>query len=172
MMASPFNVRFKRMPLLGKSVRLNCFQPKVVAKQSTIEVNAALILHLMRSVAVPSGPGAKNHEHAASLSVRFRTVALVSFVACIFCLNTNAQRTDPNLGRNLAATCANCHGAGGDGPDQLPSLAGRRKEDLIGKLQQFKTGKLPSTVMQQLMKGYSDEEIDTLAGWFAAQPAK
>ena len=33
----------------------------------------------------------------------------------------------------------------------------------------FRDGKRPATVMHQLAKGYSDAQIDALAGYFAAQ---
>jgi cytochrome c553 len=35
-------------------------------------------------------------------------------------------------------------------------------------MQDFKSGKKPATLMHQLSKGYSDEQIDQLAGYFAA----
>jgi len=36
-----------------------------------------------------------------------------------------AQTSDPNLGRNIAANCANCHGTDGRSVGGMPSLAGR-----------------------------------------------
>ena len=40
-------------------------------------------------------------------------------------------------------------------------------------MQEFKSGARPATIMNQLAKGYTDEQIEALAGWFAAQkPAK
>ena len=50
----------------------------------------------------------------------------------------------------------------------MESLAGQKKEDLAKKMMDFKTGKKPATVMHQLSKGYSDEQIDQLASYFAA----
>ena len=41
---------------------------------------------------------------------------------------------DPNLARNLAATCANCHGTNGKSLGGLESLAGEPKEKLMQKL--------------------------------------
>ena len=38
-------------------------------------------------------------------------------------------------------------------------------------MQDFKSGRAPGTVMPQLAKGYTDEQIDLIAGWFAAQKA-
>jgi cytochrome subunit of sulfide dehydrogenase len=82
-----------------------------------------------------------------------------------------AQGTDPNLARNLAATCANCHGTNGVSQGETESLAGIPKADIVRKMQEFKTGKKPASVMHQLSKGYTDEQIDLIAGWFAAQKA-
>jgi cytochrome c553 len=84
-----------------------------------------------------------------------------------------AQGSDPNLGRNLAATCANCHGTNGVSVGEVESLAGKPKDELVRKMQEFKTGAKPGTIMPQLAKGYTDDQIQVLAGWFAAQkPAK
>ena len=84
-----------------------------------------------------------------------------------------AQGTAMDTARNLAASCTGCHGTGGVSAGTVASLAGQPKDDLVGKMQDFKTGKRSGTVMPQLAKGYTDEQIDLVAGWFAAQrPAK
>ena len=80
-----------------------------------------------------------------------------------------AQAPDPNLARNIAAGCANCHGTNGVSKGGMPSLAGQPKADLVRKMQDFKAGRTPATIMPQLAKGYTDEQIDLIAGWFAAQ---
>lgn len=80
-----------------------------------------------------------------------------------------AQSADPNLARNIAANCANCHGTNGVSPGGMPSLAGQSKADLVRKMQDYKAGRTPSTIMTQLAKGYTDEQIDLAAGYFAAQ---
>jgi cytochrome c553 len=80
-----------------------------------------------------------------------------------------AQSADPNLARNIAANCANCHGTNGKSQGIVPSLAGQTKADLVRKMQEFKSGKATGTIMPQLAKGYTDEQIDLAAGFFAAQ---
>lgn len=74
--------------------------------------------------------------------------------------------------RSLAATCAACHGTDGRAADgaSVPGLAGQPREALETQLLAFKAGTRPSTVMQQLAKGYSDAQIRQLAAYFAAQP--
>lgn len=73
--------------------------------------------------------------------------------------------------RSLAATCANCHGTDGKAVQgsSLPSIAGMEKSYLSAQLKAFKSGDRPATVMHQISKGFNDAQIDTLAGYFAAQ---
>ena len=84
-------------------------------------------------------------------------------------LSAAAQDTD---GRNLAAPCAICHGTDGrsatkDSP--LIPLAGLPRDHIATQMRAFRDGKRPATVMHQLSKGYTDAQIDAIAGWFAAQ---
>jgi cytochrome c553 len=70
----------------------------------------------------------------------------------------------------LAATCAACHGTSGDTHGgTLPRLAGQPHQALSASLHAFKTGQRASTIMTQIAKGYSDEQLDLLAAYFAAQ---
>ena len=80
-----------------------------------------------------------------------------------------AQGADPNMGRNVAANCANCHGTNGASVGGMPSLAGRQAAELLQTMREFRDGKRPATIMHQLAKGYSDEQIVAIAGYFAAQ---
>jgi cytochrome c553 len=83
-----------------------------------------------------------------------------------------AQAPDPNLARNLAATCANCHGTTGQARGDMKPLAGLSAEKIVALVADFKSGAQPATIMHQIAKGYTDEQIRLVAGYFAAQPAK
>lgn len=71
--------------------------------------------------------------------------------------------------RSLAANCAACHGTNGrPAPGStLAGLAGKPRDELLMAMTQFKQGKKPATVMHQLTKGYSDEELAALADHFS-----
>jgi cytochrome subunit of sulfide dehydrogenase len=72
--------------------------------------------------------------------------------------------------RSLAATCASCHGtAGRSASKEVISLAGLPKEFLVSQLKAFRDGQRPGTIMHQLAKGYTEAQIDIVAGYFAAQ---
>ena len=83
-----------------------------------------------------------------------------------------ALAQDANLARNLAATCANCHGTNGAARGEMKVLAGVKAETLIAMFNDYKTGAQPASIMHQISKGYTDEQIKLVAGFFAAQPAK
>ncbi len=84
-------------------------------------------------------------------------------------LSAVAHAQDPNLARNLAATCANCHGTNGHSLGGMESLAGEPKDKLMQKLMDFKSGEKPATIMHQIVKGYSDTQLQLITAWFAAQ---
>jgi len=90
---------------------------------------------------------------------------------CLLAANSAAQAADPNLGRNLAATCANCHGTNGNAVagSGMDSLAGMAKTQTLQKLADYKSGAKPATIMHQIAKGYTDEQLDLIATYFAAQ---
>ena len=51
-----------------------------------------------------------------------------------------AQASDPDLGRNLAATCANCHGTNGQARgDTVKPLAGVSADKIIAAVNDYKT---------------------------------
>jgi len=97
-----------------------------------------------------------------------RPVVLAAALAAI-AAPALAQAADPNLGRNLAATCANCHGTNGVAQGAVASLAGLPKADIVDKMNAFRDGKRPATVMHQLAKGFTPEQVELIAAWFAAQ---
>jgi cytochrome subunit of sulfide dehydrogenase len=87
---------------------------------------------------------------------------------CALFLAAPAAGQESNAARSLAATCFTCHGPDGRSVGGVPpSLAGRDKAALLQALQEFKAGKRPSTIMQQHASGYTDEQLDVIAGYFA-----
>ena len=79
-----------------------------------------------------------------------------------------AHAQDAVYARNLASACFTCHGTDGRSVDNVPpALAGRDRGELLQILQDFKTGKRPATLMHQQAKGYTDQQLETIAGYFA-----
>ena len=91
--------------------------------------------------------------------------------ACLLVGAAVAHAQDANLGRNLAATCANCHGTQGRTVgDALPTLAGMNRDAMLEQLRAFRSGARPATIMHQLTRGYSDAQLEQIATYFSRQP--
>jgi len=73
--------------------------------------------------------------------------------------------------RALAATCAHCHGTDGHAVagQAMTRLAGLPEAFILEQLTAFRTGQRPATIMHQITRGYSQEQLETLAKYFAAQ---
>ena len=80
-----------------------------------------------------------------------------------------AMAQDAHLARNLAATCANCHGTNGAARGDMKVLAGVSADKLIAMMNDYRSGNQPATIMHQISKGYTEEQIRLIAGYFAAQ---
>jgi cytochrome subunit of sulfide dehydrogenase len=102
----------------------------------------------------------------------WKMAALLSTLLASTLAATAVQAQDANLARNLAATCANCHGTNGQARGDMKPLAGLSAEKIIAAVADYKSGVQPATIMHQIAKGYTDEQIKLVAGYFAAQPAK
>lgn len=71
--------------------------------------------------------------------------------------------------RVWAAACANCHGTDGRAVPGMDALAGKDKNEIVQKMLDYKNGRRPATLMHQIAKGYTDEQINEIAAYFAAQ---
>ena len=103
---------------------------------------------------------------------RMTWAAAVATTAALSLAAPCAVAQDTNLARNLAATCANCHGTNGQSRGEVKSLAGLPAESIVAAFNGYKAGTIPATVMHQIAKGYTDEQIKVIAGFLAAQQPK
>ncbi len=84
-----------------------------------------------------------------------------------------ASDADRRAASMLASNCANCHGTLGTAQGAMPSLAGQQKTYIVEQMRAFRDGKRPATVMHQLAKGYTDQQVEQIAEFFARQkPAR
>lgn len=74
-------------------------------------------------------------------------------------------------GAMLSHTCAGCHGTDGAsvGPAS-PTISGLSSYYFIDVMEGFASGDVPSTIMDRIALGYSAEEIEAMAEFFAKKP--
>lgn len=67
--------------------------------------------------------------------------------------------------RNLAAACATCHAREGT---TIPPIEKLSRAVLVARMRAFRDGTARGTVMPQLARGYTDGDIEAIAGHYAA----
>ena len=100
--------------------------------------------------------------------IQHQTLAIASAIGLLLFAATAHAEVDAHA-RNLAASCAACHGTNGNNVGGMPVLAGMDKGLFVTSMKDFKSGSRPATVMNNHAKGYTDEEFEKLADFFAAQ---
>jgi cytochrome c553 len=68
-----------------------------------------------------------------------------------------------------AASCSGCHAASPRVSTPVPRLAGRDPADIVKAMQEFRSGARAGTVMDRIARGFTPEEIQAIAAWYASQ---
>lgn len=102
-----------------------------------------------------------------------RAGAVTALAALAAVAQAQPSEADARAARYLAANCANCHGTAGTAQGAMPSLAGQQKSYIVEQMRLYRDGKRPATIMHQLAKGYTDQQIELIADHFSRQkPAR
>ena len=97
------------------------------------------------------------------------TLAALGLLSAVAATSATAASDVPDTHiRSLAAGCATCHPATVSGA--IPYLGNRGRDALAQRLHDFRDGKTPATVMHQIVRGYTDEELDRIAAYLSATP--
>ena len=118
-------------------------------------------------------------RHLMQLSSVSANLAGLMFGA-VFSLSAQAAAADAKPAapadkalQTVNTVCAACHGADGNSAITVnPKLAGQHPEYLIKQLTEFKSGKRANAVMSGMAATLSDEDVKTVAAYFASQRIK
>ena len=78
----------------------------------------------------------------------------------------------PTSTQELADKCNRCHDAEDTAALSAPKMRGQDKDYLIMALRAYRDGKRESTTMHNMSFPYSNAIMESLATWYATQPAK
>jgi len=100
------------------------------------------------------------------------TIAALAGIALLTVARTHVAAAEIASPAVLAGACANCHGPGGASPGAMPSIDQLGAAEMTGKLKSFRSGETPATVMNRIVRGYTDAEIEALGQYFASRLTK
>ena len=85
-------------------------------------------------------------------------------------VSASTLAADIEAGKAKSATCAACHGPAGVSTNPLwPNLAGQHAQYLAKQIKAFRDGTRSDPLMAPMVAALTDEDIENLAAYFAAQ---
>ena len=100
------------------------------------------------------------------ISGRPKVKFLATVIAAVATAAVAVASAEPPAG---APSCSGCHPVSLRVTSPVPRLAGVDRAAIVRAMQEFRSGQRPATVMDRIAKGFTDDEIQALAAWFAAQ---
>src|SRR5262245_45035972 len=94
---------------------------------------------------------------------------IATATALVFTLMGHASAASPADAPPGALSCSGCHAPAHTADAAVAPLTGRNPADIVAAMQAFKSGQRPSTVMDRIARGFSDDETKAIATWYGAQ---
>ena len=95
--------------------------------------------------------------------MRKAAAAAIGFLSVAVATAASAQ---PPAG---AASCSGCHPSSARVSSPVPRLTGVDRAAIVKAMQDFRSGQRSGTVMDRIAKGFTDDEIQAIAAWYATQ---
>lgn len=77
---------------------------------------------------------------------------------------------DPAAGQRKSQVCVACHGVDGNSENPIyPRLAGQYEDYLLRAMLDYKSGARQNPIMAGMVAGLSEQDMQDLAAYFAAQ---
>jgi len=92
--------------------------------------------------------------------------ALAAAIGIASIAAATAASAEPPTG---AASCSGCHPSSARVSSPVPRLTGMDRAAIVKAMQDFRSGQRAGTVMDRIAKGFTDEEIQAIAAWYASQ---
>lgn len=98
-----------------------------------------------------------------------KIVAGVVLAAVSLSMSAMAIAGDAAAGKAKSEACVSCHGMNGKSSNpNNPNLAGQKKNYLINAMKAYKEGKRQDPMMNSMMSGLSDADIENLAEFYSS----
>ena len=91
---------------------------------------------------------------------------LAAAIGCAWIAAAAIAAAEPPAG---AVSCSGCHATSPRITTPVPRLSGVDRAAIAKAMQDFRSGQRPGTVMDRIAKGFTDDEIQAIAAWYASQ---
>ncbi len=101
-----------------------------------------------------------------------RTLLIAGVAALLGIAGAVQAGGDAQAGKAKAGACAGCHGANGEGGGPNPALAGKKEDQLLQALKDYKSGKRANAMMKTFATQLNDQDAANVAAYYASLKAK
>ena len=101
-----------------------------------------------------------------SFITKMRVGSFLAGLICTMLYPHFLQADELSRAAMLSYTGAGCHGTNGISPGSIPSIYCKTPDAIQKALTEYRDGTRFSTVMGRHVKGYTDDEIQLIAGFF------
>ena len=91
---------------------------------------------------------------------------LTAAIGLITIVAASVAAAEPPAG---AVSCSGCHPSSARVASPVVRLDGLDRAAIVKAMQDFRSGQRSGTVMDRIAKGFTDEEIQAIAAWYATQ---
>ena len=99
-----------------------------------------------------------------------RALAAFVFTGSVLFSGSALAAGDAKAGEAASATCATCHGDGGNSAiPSNPILAGQYESYLVQALKAYRSGERQNAIMSGFAAALTDQQIADLAAYFSSQ---
>jgi cytochrome c553 len=112
-----------------------------------------------------------NHERSDDTQMPAKTDEQINNIAAYYATQAMTASAEEKMsGMEMAAKCDRCHNpATGQRQLNIPSLRGQGHEYLVKAMKEYRDSDRENSMMHKMSARYSDEMIEALATWYAAQ---
>jgi cytochrome c553 len=101
-----------------------------------------------------------------------RTLLIAGVVALFGIAGAVQAAGDAQAGKAKTGACAGCHGANGEGGGPNPALAGKKEDQLLQALKDYKSGKRANAMMKTFATQLSDQDAANVSAYYASLKPK
>jgi cytochrome c553 len=114
----------------------------------------------------------RDHKRSHEDMVTDKTDEEINQIAAFYSVQAAGSLADTGEElESVVAKCNRCHGeTEGKATLALPSLNGQKRDYLLHVMKEYRDGDRGNSMMHKMSSGYSDELLEQLADWYAAQP--
>jgi cytochrome c553 len=91
---------------------------------------------------------------------------VIATIGSLLIVSAAVARAEPPVG---AVSCSGCHPTSARVTSPVLRLNGLAPDAIVRALKEFRSGQRVGTVMDRIAKGFTDEEIQAIAAWYATQ---